>query len=157
MIFGPEAWKKLSRVAIATAALVCNMSEDGENLIVTEEHVTWAKKFLIACYDNQLFKLKEYVESQRRLVECDDAAVAALQGIYTTHSVLLRQLEMTTESTPRDLQMMSSMEQKDFSKMMHQLVRYSFVEYGTKVVPTQRFRTAMSLIDKEPFMKKLGE
>jgi hypothetical protein len=119
--------------------------------------VKWAKNFLIACYDNQLFKLREYVESQRRLVECDDAAVAALQGIYTTHSVLLKQLEMTTESTPRDLQMMSNMEQRDFSKMMHQLVRYSFVEYGTKITPTQRFRTAMSLIDKEPFMKRIGE
>jgi hypothetical protein len=40
---------------------------------------------------------------------------------------------------------------------MHQMVKYGFVEYGTKVTPTMRFRTAMTLVDKEPFMRKLGE
>lgn len=156
-LFGPEAWKKLCRVAIATAAMVCSMSDDGESLLVKEEHVTWAKNFLISCYDNRIFKLREYVENQRSLVECDDAAVHALQGLYNNHSVMLKQLEMSTEISQRDLQGMSSMDGKEFSKVLNQLVRYSFVEYGTKIRPTQRFRTAMSRIDKVPFMKKIGE
>jgi hypothetical protein len=84
--------------------MVCSMSEDGETLIVKEEHVKWAKNFLVACYDNSIFKLREYVEMQRRLVECDDAAISALQGLYGTHNVLLKQLEMSTEMSNRDLQ-----------------------------------------------------
>jgi hypothetical protein len=156
-LFGPEAWKKVARVAIATAAMVCNISEDGENLIVTEEHVKWARNFLVACYDNKLFKLREYVDMHRRLVECDDAAVHALQGMYHNHSVLLKQLEMSTEMNQRDLMMMSSMDQKEFSKVVHQLVRYGFIEYGAKISPTQRFRTAMSRIDKNTFLPKVGE
>jgi hypothetical protein len=156
-IFGAEAWKKLSRVAIATAAMVCNISEDGQSLIVTKEHVTWAKGFLIACYDNQIFKLREYVEMQRRLVECDATTVHALQGIYSQHQVLMKQLEMTTEMSQRDLQGMSNMDQKEFSKVMNQMVKYGFVEYGSKVTPTVRFRTAMTMIDKQMFMPKVGE
>jgi hypothetical protein len=156
-LFGPEAWKKLSRIAVATAAMLCSISEDGEKLIVTNEHVTWARNFMLACYDNKLFKLREYTEMQNRLVECDDAAVHALQGMYNTHAVLLKQLEMSTEINQRDLQMMSSMDQKDFSKVLHQLVRYGFIEYGAKITPTQRFRTAMSRIDKMTFMPKVGE
>jgi hypothetical protein len=157
MLFGPEAWKKLSRIAIATAALVCSISEDGENLIVTEEHVTWARNFLVACYDNPLFKLREYVEMQRRLVECDEAAIHALQGLYSSHNVLLKQLEMSTEMSQRDLQGMSNMDQKEFGKVMNQMVKFGFVEYGTKITPTVRFRTAMGRIDKEIFMPRIGE
>jgi predicted transcriptional regulator len=77
--------------------------------------------------------------------------------MYSSHSVLLKQLEMSTEVTPKDIQMMSNLDQKEFSKVMHQMVKYGFVEYGTKVTPTMRFRTAMTLVDKEPFMKKIGE
>jgi hypothetical protein len=53
--------------------------------------------------------------------------------------------------------MMSNMNQQEFSKVMNDMVRFRFVEYGTKITPTQRFRTAMTLIDKTPFMKRIGE
>jgi hypothetical protein len=156
-LFGPEAWKKITRIAIACAAMVCSMSEDGEKVIVTEDHVKWARGFLLACYDNQLFKLKEYVEMQRSLVECDDAAVYALQGMYNTHAIMLKQLEMSTDISPRDIQMISGLEQKEFTKVLNQLARYRFIEYGTRITPTQRFRTAMSRIDKQIRMPKVGE
>jgi 5S rRNA maturation endonuclease (ribonuclease M5) len=156
-LFGPEAWKKLTRTAIATAGMVCSMSEDGENLIVEKSHVQWAHKFLIDCYDNDLFKLREYVDMQRSLVVCDDAAVFALQGLYNSHAIMLNHLEMITDVGPRELQMMSGLDQKDFTKVTNQLMRYKFIEYGNRISPTQRFRTAMTRIDKQPIMPKLGE
>jgi hypothetical protein len=90
-------------------------------------------------------------------VECDDAAVHALQGLFTSHQVLLTQLEMSTDISQRDLQMMSNMDGKEFSKVMNAMVKFGFVEYGAKILPTQRFRTAMTRIDKVPFMKRIGE
>jgi hypothetical protein len=157
-LFGPEAWKKLSRIAIACAGMVCNMSEDGQNLIVTKEHVDWAHKFLVACYDNKLFKLKEYVDVQRRLVECDDESVYALQGIYNTHAVMFKQLEMSTEMSQRDLQAVSGLDNKEFGRILNALVRFDFVSMtGSRVTPTVRFRTAMSLIDRNVFLKRIGE
>jgi DNA primase len=156
-LFGPEAWKKLARMAIATAGLVCSMSDDGLNLIVRKEHVEWAKQYLVGCYDNSIFKLREYVEAHRSLVECNEDAVVALQGMYGAHPIMLKQLELSTEMNQRDLQMVSGLEQKEFMKVLNQLVRYSFIEYGAKIQPTVRFRTAMQRIDKNTFMKRIGE
>jgi hypothetical protein len=156
-LFGAEAWKKLARMAIAAAGMVCSMDETGEKIVVTKDHVLWARDFLVSCYDNRIFKLREYVENEKRFIECDDSSVVALQGMYNTHAVMLKQLEMSTELSARDLQSMSGLDQKEFSRVVNQLVKYGFVRYGTKVVPTQRFRIAMSRIDEEVYMPKVGE
>lgn len=156
-LFGAEAWKKLARIAIAAAGMVCSTDETGENLVVTKEHVTWARNFFLAIYDNKVFKLREFVENYRKANEADESAVAALQGIYNTHAIMLKQLEMSTEMHHRDLQMMSGLDSKEFSKVLNQLVRFNFVSYGAKVTPTQRFRTAMSSVDTQTYMPKVGE
>lgn len=156
-IFGPEAWKKLSRVSIATAALLCSISEDGQKLIITKEHVDWAKNFLVSIYDNKLFKLKEYVDNQKRQVEADEASIHALQGLYNSHAIMLKQLEMSTDMQRNDLLSMSGLDSKEFSRVVNQLVRYDFVTFGTKICPTQRFRTAMTQIDRQVFLPRLGE
>lgn len=157
-LFGPEAWKKLTRIAIATAGLVCSMDETGEKLIVTKEHVDWARSFLVACYDNDLFKLKEYVQAQRRLVQVDEPTIKALQGMYNNHPIMLQQLEMSTEMSQKDLQAISGLEPKEFPKVLNQLAKFSFVQFpGGKIVPTIRFREAMNKIDRDIYLKKLGE
>jgi hypothetical protein len=157
-IFGPEAWKKLSRIAIACAGMLCSSDETGQKIVVTKEHVDWARSFLVACYDNKLFKLKEYVEAQRRLVECDPDVVKALQGMYNIHPIMLQQLEMSVEMSQRDLQAISGLEMKEFPKVLTQLAKFGFVQFpGGKIVPTVRFREAMNRIDKQTYMPKLGE
>jgi DNA primase len=157
--FGPEAWKKLARISIATAGLLASMDETGQNLIVTKEHVDWAKSFLVACYDNRLFKLKEYVQAQRKLTECDPQAVHALEGIYRQHSIMLQQLEMATEISQKDLQSISGLEPKEFPKVLNTLAKMGFVHFPSsgKIVPTTRFREAMSQIDKDQYLKRVGE
>jgi hypothetical protein len=156
-LFGPEAWKKLSRIAIACAGMVVS-TDDYQRLLVKEEHVTWAKNFLIACYDNSLFKLREYVDAQKRLVECTPETIHALQGMYGTHAVMLQQLEINTDMTQRQLQSISGLDQKEFNKTVNQMIKYSFVQYvGERLVPTQRFRQAMSQIDRNIYMSKVGE
>jgi DNA primase len=156
-LFGPEVWKKLARMAIATAGMVCSMSGDGQNLIVKREHVEWARDYLVGCYDNSIFKLREYVESQRALVECNEEAIHNLQGIYQTSPIMLKQLELSTEMNQRDLQMVSGLEPKEFAKVLNRLVLAGFIEYGSKIQPTVRFRTAMQKIDKNTFMRRIGE
>jgi hypothetical protein len=156
-LFGPEAWKKISRIAIAVAGMVVS-TEDFENLIVEKEHVDWAKSFLIACYDNEIFKLREYVNAQRQYDECTEEVVAALQGMYRNHPIMLQQLEMSTEMSQRQLQAVSGLDQKEFVKVMNQLARFAFFKYqGEKIIPTVRFRTAMHRIDRHQYMPKLGE
>lgn len=154
--FGAEAWKKLSRVAIATAAMVCSIDETGENLVVTEEHVQWAMKFMISCYDNEIFKLRQYVEEQRKYATCNEQAVQALQGIYNTNPTLVEQLEMSTSMTLAHLRSISGLSNDDFNKLVNRLAECYFIHYGEKIIPSERFRLAASRINRDAYVKGVG-
>jgi hypothetical protein len=65
-IVGIEATKKIARIATAVAAACFSASEDGECVIVRKEHVDWTRDFLISCYDNDIFQLKQYVANERK-------------------------------------------------------------------------------------------
>jgi hypothetical protein len=71
---------------------------------------------------------------------------------------MFKQLEMSTEMHRQDLLVMSGLEQREFGKVTNQLVKLDFISMsGSRVVPTVRFRIAMSLIDRQVFLKRIGE
>lgn len=151
-IFGREAWKKVARIAIAVAACVCSMDETGENVIVNEEHVLWAKKFLIACYDNDVFRMKQYVLEERAYTDCDRNDVQMLQGIYDKNSTLLESMERGTEFTYQQLKAVSGEKDDGFNKLINRLTNGHFIRWGSKgsrILPSAKFRTAMKSIDRQ--------
>ena len=148
--FGREAWKKLSRVAIATAACVCSYDETGENLVVTEEHVLWAEKFLIACYDNDVFKMARYVEEERSYTKCDRNDIQLLQGIYNTNSALIQHLDSGTEFSQSQLRAVSGVKDDEYGKLISRLTKGKFIKWSQdKIQPTPKFRTAVSKISRQ--------
>lgn len=156
-LFGPETWMKLSRLSVAAAGIVCSMDETGEKIIVTKEHVDWAADYMLNIYDNEIFRLGQYVQSQRRYTVCDDAAVHMLQQIYTNHAVMLHQLEIESEMTRQQLEAVSGLDRRDFNKVVNSLVKGFFLELsGDKMMPTLRFRTAMKHVGSV-YPKGVGE
>lgn len=155
--FGSEAWKKLARVSIAVAACVASMDETGEKCIVNIDHVRWARNFLIACYDNDLFKLREYAEGQRKYTQCPSSAVAVLQGLYNTQRTLINYMEMQTEMSQTQLRAVSGLEPNDFNKVINKLTEcYFIVPTGDKIVPSQRFRKAIAQVKRNIYMTRVG-
>lgn len=146
--FGREAWKKLSRVAIAVAACVCSYDETGESLKVTEEHVVWARNWLVRCYDNEIFKLKQFVEEERSYSRCDTTDVQVLQGLFNRNPTLIHQMEVGTEYSQNQLQMLSGMEKDKFGDFLARLTEGKFVIVGEKIRPSPKFRTAMRHVQK---------
>jgi hypothetical protein len=156
-LFGPETWMKLSRIAIASAGLTCSMDETGEKIVVTESHVHFAMNFLKACYDNDTFRLGEYVQTKRRTTELDDTSISALQGLYNQHTIMLQQLEMESEMSRQQLEAVSGLERKEFNRTINQLVRGAFLELrGERMQPTVRFRKAMKKM-REVYPQGVGE
>ena len=157
-LFGAEAWKKLSRVSIAVAAMLCSMDDTGENLIVKKDHVHWASWFMAQCYDNSLFKLGQYVENERKYTKCDAHAVQALQGIYNQHATLVNQMEMATELSQSQLRSISGLDNADFNKVVNQMAECHFFRWnGDKIVPSERFRTALAQISRNTYLKGVGQ
>ena len=157
-IFGTEAWKKISRLAIAVAAYVCSTDESYENIIVKEEHVTYAVDFLTKLYDNPTFRLKEFVNAEKQYTEIDEEGIAALQDIYNKEPMLVMQLEQCSETTKNILMAATGMEQKDLNTSLTRMTRLLFIRYHSHdIIPTERFRKGLTKINRDTYAPRIGE
>ena len=157
-IFGTEAWKKIARLAIAMAGYLVSTDETYENIIVTKEHVDAAVQFLIECYDNPTFKLKEYVEMERLYNTIDDDGVALLQDLFNQNPSILLQLERLSKTNKQNLMAATGLDQEMYNKFMQRLTQGLFITFeGYDIIPTQRFRMGMSKINRAGKITKVGE
>ena len=157
-IFGTEAWKKVARLAIAVAAYTVSTDETYNNIIVKTEHVDWAVRFYVSLYDNPTFRLKEYVESERRYSVIDDDGVQLLTNLYIKAPALLLMLEQEARPSRNTLMAAVGLDTKDYNILMNQLIRGSFVKLvGNDVLPTERFRLGMAKVPRSATVTRLGE
>ena len=157
-IFGTEAWKKVSRLAIAIAGYLVSTDSSYERIIVTKEHVDAAVQYLINCYDNSTFKLREYVTMERMYNEIDEDGIALLQELYNTNPSILLQLERINRTNKQNIMAATGLESNDYNKFMQRLTQGLFITYeGYDIIPTQRFRLGMSKINRAGKIHKIGE
>ena len=157
-IFGTEAWKKVTRLAIAIAGYLVSTDSTYENIIVTKEHVDTAIDYLISCYDNGTFKLKEYVEMEKLYNTIDDDGVAKLQELYHKNASMLLQLERLSRTNKQNLMAATGLDTEMYNKMMQRLTQGLFITYeGYDIIPTQRFRLGMSKINRAGTIHTVGE
>jgi len=157
-IFGTEAWKKISRLAIAVAGYLVSTDETYTNIIVTKEHVDYAVNFFKRIYDNPTFKLKEYVEHERRYVTVDEDAIANLQDIYNKYPGLIMQLEQCASATKNMLGAASGLPNDELNKALNRLTRGLFIRFANHdIVPTERFRLALAQIERKTIVRGVGE
>jgi 5S rRNA maturation endonuclease (ribonuclease M5) len=156
-IFGTEAWMKIARIAVASAGMLASATEDYEKIIVTKEHIDWAKDFLIRLYDNDVFKIKRFVKEQRKYTDVDSALLKDLQDLYTKNSTLFNFLEMTSGVTRATLRDVSGMNNEDFSILLNEMSRlYLFKWSGGNLIPSERFRNGLSRINRNVKVERGG-
>lgn len=157
-IFGTEAWKKVARLATAIAGYVVSTDDTYEKIIVTTECVDEAVDYLISCYDNNTFKLKEYVDNERRYGDIDDDGIKLLQDIYNQSPMTIRQLSVLDKTNRMNLTSATGLDNDMYNKLMNRLVQGAFVKFdGYDIVPTERFRKGFGLIDKSGNIVRVGE
>lgn len=157
-IFGTEAWKKISRLAIAIAGYLVSTDETFENIIVTKEHVDYAIAFFKRIYDNSTFKLKEYVAHERRYMEIDEEGVTNLQEIYNKTPSLILQLEQCASATKNMLSAATGLNNDELNKTLNRLTKGLFIKFQNHdIIPTQRFRLGVAQIEKNTFVRRVGE
>ena len=157
-IFGTEAWKKITRLAIAVAGYVVSTDETYENIIVTKEHVDYAVQYFISIYDNPTFKLKEYVDHEKSYSEINEEGVANLQDIYTKYPALVLQLEQSASATKQTLAATTGLSTDDLNKALSRLTSGLFIRFTNyDIVPTERFRLGVAQINRGTVPRRLGE
>ena len=157
-LFGTECWKKVSRLAIAAAAYVFSTDETMEKVVVTKEHVDFAVDFFKKIYDNETFKLKEYVDHERKYSEIDESGVARLQDLYNKYTSLVLQLEQCASTNKNTLSAATGLTNDDLNKALNSMSKCLFIKFENhEIVPTERFRLGMNKITKETVIRGVGE
>lgn len=156
-IFGTEAWKKISRLAIAIAGYLVS-TDDYDTIKITNEHVDYAVNFFKRLYDNPTFKLKEYVEHEKRFTHIDDEGVANLQDIYNRNPSLVLQLEQCATATKNMLGAATGLSNDDLNKALNRLTKGLFIRFSNHdIIPTERFRLGLAQIERDIHPGRVGE
>ena len=147
-LFGTEAWMKVARIAIGAAGMLVS-TDDYNNIVVTKEHIDWAKDFLVRMYDNEVFKLKQFVYEQRKYTEVDSALIQELQDLYYGNATMLSFLEMSSGVSRATLRDVSGLSNEEFSIVLNNMARlYLFKWSGSNLIPSERFRKGLSQINR---------
>lgn len=157
-IFGTEAWKKISRLAIAVAGYLVSTDDDYNTIIVTKEHVDFAVNFFKTIYDNPTFKLKEYVAHEKKYSQIDDAGVAALQDLFLKTPSLILTLEQCASATKNMLSAATGLTTDELNKALNRLTKGLFIRFANHdIIPTERFRLGLAKIERQVHAGRIGE
>lgn len=157
-LFGTEAWKKLTRLSIAVAGYLVSTDDTYDSIIVTKEHVDYAENYFRELYDNETFKLKEYVQNERVYSTIDEDGINALQDLFTKFPALIQQLEKTATCSKNMLTSAAGLAADELNKALSLLTKMNFVRYqGYDIVPTERFRIGVNKINKGTVVPRVGE
>ena len=154
-IFGTEAWMKIARIAVASAVMLVSTDENYENVIVTKEHIDWGYDFLVRLYDNPVFKLRQFVDEQRKYTDIDEALIRDLQDLYLNNATMFNFLEMTSGVPRAVLRDVSGKSNEDFSVVLNEMSRlYLFKWSGGNMIPSERLRKGLAKINRNIRMKE---
>lgn len=146
-LFGAEAHIKLARFAVACAMCCFSTDESGEVVQVQKDHVDWAAYFMNRCYDNDVFRLKEYVDDRRKYNDTNAEINMLVQKLLNTEAneVLLRELIRSNESIPRSsLQTITGLDSDNFAKVISGMTKhYLVLNQARGIQATRRLRKAI--------------
>ena len=157
-IFGTEAWKKISRLAIAIAGYTVSTDDTYENIVVTPSCVTAAVNFLRQIYDNSVFKLKEYVQHERLFSSTDEEAITLLQDIWNKTPAIVQQLEQYASVTKNMLAATTGLGNEELNRTLNRLTKGLFIKVTNfEIAPTERFRLTLAEIERNTHINPIGE
>lgn len=142
-IFGREAFKKVARLAISVAGCCFSHDGTGTSVLVKKEHVDWARQFLVKCYDNDIFRLPEYVEQEKSVRQTTPEINALVAQLVQQHPMVMKELHKSRGIPLRMLQATSGYDTKDFNKVFNVLVQKGLVITSKEnILATLRLRKA---------------
>ena len=149
-MFGTTTSKKLARFCVALAALIVNVDESYENIIVNKEIVDYICNYFESIYDNSVFKLGEYAREFKEYNVCTDKDVQELEKLYSKNSTLLSFLNGLSKTSRANLSSVSGMDNKSFAPIFNKLVAMKFIRLNMDTIyPTDKFRKTFNKINKD--------
>ena len=154
-IFSSETWKKVTRLAIAVAGYMVSTDLDFNNIIVQKKHVDIAVKLLLTIYDNSIFKLKEFVNEERKKLDCTLSDIETIKEMLSRFPTMMNYLENNNNIAKNTLSTISGLDVMTFNTVIQRLSKDSFITLTRdKVYPTPKLLVAIKKVNSEKYTIK---
>ncbi len=155
-IIGVEGVKKIARIACSVAAACFSCTPDGESVLVKKEHVDWVRDFLISCYDNDIFRLKQYVKQERKFSTTNDAVNLQVAGIAKKYPMIVKLLLEQNDCPHYNLQAASGLERGEYNSLVSKMFESGLVHPTPKgITATRRLRLAVDVFRADYHKKNM--
>lgn len=146
-IVGVEGVKKISRIAVSVAACCYSTDESGESVIVRKVHIDWVRDWLISLYDNDVFRLKQFVDNQRKFNTTNPDIVTQVAGFVKKYPMIIRMLLEQPVCPHYNLKASGGLSDEEYKHVMTNLYMLGCITQSNKgVTATRRLRTSVDEI-----------
>lgn len=146
-IFSTETWKKVARLSIAIAGYMVSTNMDYSKIIVEKKHVNIACMLLESIYNNDTFKLKEFVTEERKTHDCGLSDYKCVEELFTRYPSMLNYLENHNNVAKNTLAMISGLDLNIFNEAVQKLSKESLVTITRdKIFPTPKLLIALKKV-----------
>lgn len=143
-IFSTETWKKIARLSIAIAGYMVSTDAAFETIIVQKKHVDIAALLLESIYNNSTFKLKEFVDEERKQLVCTLPDIEIAREFNSRYPTMMEYLEKNNNVAKNTLATIAGLDNSIFNDALKQLAKHSFVTLTQfKIFPTPKLLIAM--------------
>ena len=143
-IFSTETWKKIARMSIAIAGYMVSTDASYATIIVQKKHVDIAAILLESIYNNSTFKLKEFIDEERKQLVCTLPDIELAREFNSRYPTMMAYLEKNNNVAKNTLATISGLDQAIFNDALKQLAKYSFITMTQfKIFPTPKLLIAM--------------
>ncbi len=144
-LLGGEAWKKLARLAVSCAVNCFSHDGSGDNVLVRKDHVDWAAYYITLCYDNNLFRIRDYAKECKAYNTTNQSVNLIVAGICRTNPMIIKTLLNSTTIVPMgNLRTISNLEQNQFNELINKLSTYNLIRVTAHgLTSTRRLKMAV--------------
>ena len=143
-IFSTETWKKVARMAIAIAGYMVSTNMDFSTIVVQRKHVDIACTLLESIYNNDTFKLREFVVEERKTHGCELPDIKIVEELVSRFPAMLTYLENHNNVAKNTLFTISGLDQLIFNEAVQKMSKASLISITRdKIFPTPKLLIAL--------------
>ena len=150
-IFSTETWKKIARLSIAIAGYMVSTDIEFNNIIVKKRHVDIACVLLESIYNNPIFKLKEYVNEERKTLNCTVMDVETAIELLKRYPTMIDYMENNNNIAKNTLMTVSGLDNMLFNEAVQTLSKNHFITMTRdRIYPTPKMLIALKKAKSSP-------
>ena len=146
-IFSTETWKKVARMSIAIAGYMVSTNMSFDTIMVQKKHVDIACLLLESIYNNDTFKLKEFVTEERKTHGCELTDIKSVEELVTRYPSMLGYLESHNNVAKNTLYTIAGLDQLVFNEAIQRMSKESLISITRdKIFPTPKLLIALKKV-----------